>query len=99
MIRVAARYLQPRNRRQISRPPHYVLLKQVYQRLNILTHLLLGLPRLQLAKIQVREGRIEKLKEESIAEEDTNVVHCLVHAQHLQDVVAQVENRIANYIF
>ena len=99
MVRVAARYLQTRNRRQISRTPHYILLKQVYQSLNILTHLLLSLPRLQLTEIQVREGRIEKLQEKSIAEEDPNVVHWLVHAQHLQNIVAQVENRIANYKF
>ena len=70
---------------------HDLFLQQVNQGLDVLPHLLIGLTRLQLAEVEVRKSRIEILQEEGVREEELQVVHRLLHPEHLQDVVPELQ--------
>jgi len=70
---------------------HDLFLQQVNQSLDVLSYLFICLSRLQLAEVEVRESRIKILQEEGVREEELQVIHRLLHPEHLQDIVPELQ--------
>jgi hypothetical protein len=83
MVRIAACDLHAADVLKIH-TLHDFFLQQVNESLDVLSDLLIGLARLQLAEVEVWESRIEILQEEGVREEELQVVNRLLHPKHFK---------------
>ena len=90
MVRVAACDLHSADVLKIH-TFHDLFLQQINQGLDVFSDLLICLSRLQLAEVKIRESRIEILQEEGVREEEPQIVNRLLHPEHLQDVVPELQ--------